>query len=80
MIIETKYDIGDEVWVKVENWDGDHLESVTINWIDCLIFTATDGKVGKAIIYTVEGLDRNSGNRFHEFECFPTKEELLKSL
>lgn len=80
MTIETRYNIGDEVWVKVENWDGDHPKEVTINFIDCLIFTATDGKVGKAIIYNVEGLDRNSENRFHEFELFHTKEELLKSL
>ena len=80
MTIETKYNIGDEVWIKIESWEGDYPRLATIEFINCLIFTNTDGKVGKAIIYTVKGFDRYIHNKFHEFECFPTKEELLKSL
>ena len=80
MKIETKYNIGDEVWVNVEDWDGDHPSLVKVIFIDCLIFENIEGEVANAIIYQVEGLDYHKHPKFHEYECFPTKEDLLKSL
>lgn len=81
MTIETKYNIGDEVWVNVTSWKGDYPRLVKVCFIDCLIYkNMIGGEVANAIIYRVEGLDNDSHDKFHEFECFPTKEELLKSL
>ena len=70
MTIETKYNIGNEVWV---NSLGNHIKGKVgeIN-ISVLI----DGSV--QTIYSIE----KSGYFFerNESEIFPTKEELIKSL
>ena len=81
MTIETKFNIGDEVWVNVISWEGDYPRLVKVCFIECLIFKNNiDGETSNAIMYQVEGLDYHSHDKFHEFECFPTKKELLKSL
>lgn len=65
MTIETKYNIGDEVWVMYNGKP--HL------WKIDKILTGFS-KYAWHIQY------RFSCLYFHEHECFPTKEELLKSL
>ena len=67
MTIETKYNIGDEVWYKgFEEPFQDEISNIHIN-IDCLKNT---------YIY-YEFFD---GTIKEEYQLFPTKEELLKSL
>ena len=69
MTIETKYNIGDEVWVL----DGLEPISREVLRIDIEVYNA------KTIIeYDVMVGDVLTG--FYEREIFPTKEELLKSL
>lgn len=70
MTIETKYNIGDEVWL---NSSGYHIKG-SVDEIN--ISVLIDGSVH--IIYNIEKI----GYFFerHDDELFPTKEELLKSL
>lgn len=70
MIIETKYNIGDKVWL---NTLGHHIKG-KVDEIN--ISVLIDGSVH--IIYSIE----KSGYFFerHEDELYRTKEELLKSL
>lgn len=70
MTIETKYNIGDEVWI---NSLGHHIKG---NVDEINISVLIDGSVH--IIYSID----KSGYFFerHGEELFPTKEELLKSL
>lgn len=65
MTIETKYNIGDEVWYLFNNHVGMIAKIV-------LICVGIDMKVR----YRCD----NSHNYFFENDLFPTKEELLKSL
>jgi hypothetical protein len=77
MTIETRYDIGDEVWVIVEN----RVQKLRIQ--ECKVSTARatrseDGKfqvIEYRIVYYFE-----AGEWASESDLFPTKEELLKSL
>jgi hypothetical protein len=77
MTIETKYDIGDEVWVIIEN----EVQKLRIQ--ECKVSTAraTRSEYGKfqvieyRIVYYF-----GDGEWVSESKCFPTKEELLKSL
>lgn len=71
MTIETKYNIGDEVWVS--NVFGDTF-NVTIYGV---MVEVIDNKV--LIDYRV-GFDRDYCHLRKEELVFPTKEELLKSL
>lgn len=77
MIIETKYNIGDEVWAIIEN----EVQKLRIQ--ECKVFTARatrsdDGKfqvIEYRIVYYF-----GDGEWASESKCFATKEELLKSL
>jgi hypothetical protein len=66
MTIETKYNIGDEVWCQTRTDVGcAKIDSIEI--IDSI-----------CPIYYLEGED--IGGWYLEYELFPTKEELIKSL
>lgn len=65
MTIETKYNIGDEVWCQTRTDVGcAKIDSIEID--------------GKCLIYYLEGEDIEGW--YFEYELFPTKEELLNSL
>jgi len=81
MTIETKYNIGQEVWFM---WD---------NRPTCQRIAAMEVYVGKQVLpsyyvepYEIDAIKMEYSdvipyNRiFHEYQLFPTKEELLKSL
>lgn len=71
MTIETKYNIGDEVWTRFAN------EAILCT-IDDVRIIEDDGFL--KVVYSVSDLnERMFGSRFIN-ELFPTKEELLKSL
>lgn len=89
MIIETKYNIGDEVWVKRKGQASEGIIVSITAFADCLY----DFKTHKphshlsSIIYTIgfpkdaEAVDDWMPTRnYRETDLFPTKEELLKSL
>ena len=71
MTIETKYNIGDEVWFmwenKVQCSKIKDLESVTIRPV-------------LSVVYELEMLWHDAKFVFKECALYPTKEELLKSL
>lgn len=77
MTIETKYNIGQWVWVIVEN----EVQKLRIQ--ECKVSTARatrseDGQfqiIEYRVVYYV-----GDGEWASESKCFPTKEELLKSL
>lgn len=77
MTIETKYNIGDEVWVIAEN----EVQKLRIQ--ECKVSTARatrseDGKfqvIEYRIVYYF-----GDGEWASESKCFPSKEELIKSL
>lgn len=71
MTIETKYNIGDEVWVNVYG--------ETYNFIVKGIRFVCD-KLYKRIVYTLLEEGGDTPIYLDESELFPTKEELLKSL
>lgn len=78
MKIETKYDIGDEVWVMKDN----RPQEFEVNGIsvECL-----DGMYNSCIHSGIESVKYDLGKRmnpmiYSEIYLFPTKEELLKSL
>jgi hypothetical protein len=77
MTIETKYNIGDEVWVIVEN----EVQRLRIKEVTASAHTVTRSEDGKfevlkfRIVYHFV-----NGEQVPESRCFPTKEELLKSL
>ena len=72
MTIETKYNIGDEVWVIMNN----RVECVKIQSVKLEVYT--DYKVYKVEVYPV--YYDFCGGRYYETQLFPTKEELIKSL
>lgn len=68
MTIETKYNIGDEVWLMYEN------KAITAQVIEMNFYSEVDAKCFckiKCPHFTRE---------IHDSHLFPTKEELLKSL
>lgn len=76
MTIETKYNIGDEVWFMTNNkpttmrvWD------ITIE-----IKTKFDGQYVYGDYYRIYYHDYGNKNTVKENNLYPTKEELLKSL
>ena len=77
MTIETKYNIGDEVWVIAEN----KVQRLWIKEVTASANNATRSEDGKLkvlefrIVYHFE-----NGEQVSESKCIPTKEELLKSL
>lgn len=77
MTIETKYNIGDEVWAIVENRvQCLRIEGVKINTLD-----ETFNESGKLVSYRIRiKYYLGDGEWVNDINCFPTKEELLKSL
>lgn len=77
MTIETKYNIGDEVWVIVEN----KVQRLRIKEVTASAHTATRSEDGRfevlkfRIVYHFV-----NGEQVSESRCFSTKEELIKSL
>ena len=71
MKIETKYDIGQEVWFS------SHLHHIK-GVISEIIINAYNDKC--IIVYDVEYLNYIGQSQKEEYELFPTEEELLKSL
>lgn len=76
MTIETKYNIGDEVWMMKCN------KPIRVKILEIRTLTQNVCKVcikkvpETTIIYSLEGMDF----MISEDKLFPTKEELLKSL
>jgi hypothetical protein len=66
MTIETKYNIGDEVWWKVK-------DGYDCGIVCCIVIW------GNFLSYQIAKDDKMIYNKFEE-NLFPTKEELLKSL
>lgn len=76
MTIETKYNVGDKVWVKHTNWP----ENVVIISIDIQLHINRFNKIEiKNVTYYVEE-ECKCVYHIYEKGIFPTKEELLKSL
>lgn len=73
MKIETKYDVGDEVWLMANNM-------AVCRKIGSIYFTA-DNECNE-LTYSLEHSDKDDVTwwDYEESELFPTKEELLKSL
>ena len=66
MTIETKYNIGDEVWAIVENKVCKYpILNITVKMLNKVI----------KVMYYIGNCEWR-----YEYELFPTKEELLKSL
>ena len=72
MTIETKYNIGDEVWFLTS-------KAVQAKVVG-LIFEARESFIKDELSYFVKNDDWISPILLREFQLFPTKEELLKSL
>lgn len=77
MIIETKYSPGDKVWAIVENRAQClRIEGVMINTID-EIFNDS----GELVSYRLRiKYYLGDGEWVNDIDCYPTKEELIKSL
>ena len=75
MTIETKYDIGDDVWIMQRNKP----VRVEVRDIEISRFQ-NDGMVviRNRIVYHMVGDSANTG--YHEEELYPTKEALIQSL
>jgi hypothetical protein len=71
MAIETRYNIGDEVWFMNEN-------KVYVSFIED-VRVKRNSKNTK-IEYMVESMQKKDFGLKKEQDLFPTKEELLKSL
>lgn len=71
MTIETKYNLGDEVWFMCEN-------KVYVSFIED-VRVKRNNKTTK-IEYMVESMQKKDFGLKKESDLFPTKEELLKSL
>lgn len=71
MTIETKYNIGDEVWFMNEN-------KVYVSFVED-VRVKRNNKNTK-IEYMVESMQKKDFGLKKEQDLFPTKEELLKSL
>lgn len=81
MKIETKYNIGQEVWFMYRN----HTASAIIRGYQVIVGEGEYyGEFSGSVISRINYLVRTAGNEIHdiksEHELFPTKEELLKSL
>lgn len=77
MTIETKYNIGDEAWVIAEN----EVQRLRIKEVTASASSATRSEDGVfevlnfRIVYHFV-----NGEQVTESRCFPTKEDLIKSL
>ena len=75
MTIETKYNIGDEVWVK---WKGE-IYRTKIDAITVETFCRMDDEAIKTNI-RYDMIVPDAYLSYREYAVFPTKEELIKSL
>jgi hypothetical protein len=77
MTIETKYNIGDEVWAIVEN----RAQCLRIEGMAVSTLAEIFEESGKLVSYRI-GIKCYLGDGVwaNDVDCFPTKEELLKSL
>lgn len=77
MKIETKYNVGDEVWTY-----GDYYKGYITGEIQDLKVTSVFLDITPTIAYTVRRVINGKVKLYHRFESelFPTKEELIKSL
>ncbi len=77
MTIETKYNIGDEVWVIAEN-EVQHLiiDGIRVDGCSLKVEDSVHPFFSRLTIYYY--FDR--AGYVAEHKCFPTKEELIKSL
>lgn len=71
MTIETKYNIGDEVYWKTKHYNG-------IGIIKNIEVSVSD--IGKRETYKVFIMQEKIHLTFYEHDLYPAKEELLKSL
>lgn len=71
MTIETKYNIGDEVWVAV---DGKPTQG-KVRYIDAIC-----SRLGSELRYAIRYGVISYEAPYYEAAVFPTKEELLKNL
>lgn len=77
MTIETKYNIGDYVWAVVEN----RAQCLRIESIAVSTLGETFDESGKLFSYGIRiKYYLGDGEWVNDGYCFPTKEELLKSL
>ena len=77
MTIETKYNIGDEVWCIVEN----RAKCLRIEGVAISSLAETFDESGKLTSYRIRiKYYLGDGEWVDDANCFPTKEELLKSL
>jgi hypothetical protein len=77
MTIETKYNIGDEVWTIVEN----RAQCLRIEGLAVSTSNETFDDSGKLISYRIRiNYYLGDGVWVNDVDCCPTKEELLKSL
>ena len=77
MTFETKYNIGDEVWVIFEN----RAQCLRIEGVAINTLSETFDESGKLVSYRVRiKYYLGGGNWANDVNCFPTKEDLIKSL
>lgn len=77
MTIETKYSPGDKVWLIFENRaQCMRIEGVMLNTLD-----ETFNESGKLVSYRIRiKYYLGDGYWVNDIDCFPTKEELIRSL
>jgi hypothetical protein len=77
MTIETKYNPGDKVWVIFEN----KAQCMIIEGVTVSTINRTFDESGKLISYRI-GIKYylGDGEWVNNINCFPTKEDLIKSL
>ena len=73
MKIETKYNLEDTVWVMHEN----KVESGMVAGLDATISPMNSAL---SITYIIHYLPKTGARKCAEYELYPSKEELLKSL
>lgn len=77
MTIETKYSPGDKVWAIVEN----RAQCLRIDGVMANTLAETFDESGKLVSYKIKiKYYLGDGEWANDINCFPTKEELLKSL
>lgn len=77
MTIETKYSPGDKVWVIVEN----RAQCLRIGGVAVNTLDETYNESGELVSYRVRiKYYLGDGDWVNDVNCFPTNEELLKSL
>lgn len=77
MTIETKYSPGDKVWVIFEN----RAQCLRIEGVMINTLSETFDESGKLVSYRLRiKYYLGDGEWVNDIDCFPTKEELIKSL